>query len=182
MRAGDLPQSTGGSTGPLAVVALGANLPHRGLAGAALLAAAAEAVAAAGFRVLARSSVWTSPAWPPSDQPPFVNAVLLAESPTQDPAAALALLLSVEAAFGRERRAKWGPRTLDLDLIDFAGLVRPTPPPTLPHPRSHERAFVLAPLVEAAPDWRHPTLGRSAAALLAALPEGQGIARLGPLA
>jgi 2-amino-4-hydroxy-6-hydroxymethyldihydropteridine diphosphokinase len=78
------------------------------------------------------------------------------------------VLAGIERDFGRERRVRWAPRTLDLDILDFAGLVAAAPL-CLPHPRLHERAFVLAPLAEIAPHWRHPMLGLEAHDLLAGL-------------
>jgi len=86
-----------------------------------------------------------------------------------DPAALLAALQAIEARFGRVRPYPNAPRTLDLDLLDLDGLVRAAPDPMLPHPRLHQRAFVLAPLLDVAPGWRHPRLGLKAAELLAAL-------------
>lgn len=163
-----------------AIVALGANLPHEGLAGAALLAAAVEAMAAAGVRVRAVSSVWRSPSWPPgSGQPDYVNAAVAVDAAGWTPERLLAELLAIERAFGRERRARWAARTLDLDIVDFAGLTRAEEGLTLPHPRAHERAFVLAPMAEIAPDYHFPN-GKSALTLLAALPDDP-IERLGPL-
>ena len=76
--------------------------------------------------------------------------------------------------FGRERGGRWVARTLDLDLLDYRGLLRDEPPPpTLPHPRLEDRAFVLLPLADVAPGWRHPRSGRSIDALIAALGPGQ---------
>jgi 2-amino-4-hydroxy-6-hydroxymethyldihydropteridine diphosphokinase len=92
----------------------------------------------------------------------------------------LVRLHKIEHRFGRERRERNEARPLDLDLLDYDGLVRDAPTLRLPHPRLHERAFVLKPLIDVAPDWRHPLLGRTAAELLAALPEEaqQGTRRL----
>ncbi|MGE3143545.1 MAG: 2-amino-4-hydroxy-6-hydroxymethyldihydropteridine diphosphokinase [Hyphomonadaceae bacterium] len=171
--------------GRRAIIALGANLPHGELEGAALLAAGLQTVAEAGLPIVRVSGVWESPAWPPNGpsgpQPDYVNAVAEAAVGGLAPEAALARLLAVEAAFGRERRVRWAARTLDLDIIDFAGLVLDAPTLTLPHPRAHERPFVLAPLAEMAPEWRHPRLGKTASELLAALPERASARRTGPL-
>lgn len=164
-----------------AIVALGTNLPFLGLSGPALIAAAIAALEEAGLIVLARSSPWASRAWPPSDQPDFANAVIAVGPGGRSPQALLTLLFEVETRFGRKRagEARWAARTLDLDLIDYGGAVVDKPGLILPHPRAHQRAFVLAPLAEAAPGWRHPVLEKTAAELLAALPaDGEGLRKL----
>ena len=122
------------------------------------------------MRTVARSRWYRSAPVPPSDQPWFVNGVAAVET-TLDPAALLALLHSVEARFGRVRREKNAARVLDLDLLAYGERVSaPDDVPVLPHPRLHQRAFVLRPLAELAPNWRHPRLGMGVQALLAALP------------
>ncbi|HEX6102062.1 MAG TPA: 2-amino-4-hydroxy-6-hydroxymethyldihydropteridine diphosphokinase [Alphaproteobacteria bacterium] len=158
-------------------MALGANLPseRHGPPRAALDSALAE-LARRGVQILRRSRWYESAPVPLSDQPWFVNGV--AEVATAlGPEALLQLLHEIEAAFGRVRREVNAPRTLDLDLIAYGALVRPEggPPPVLPHPRMEGRAFVLLPLAEIRPDWRHPVLGRTAAELAADLPKGQAI-------
>jgi 2-amino-4-hydroxy-6-hydroxymethyldihydropteridine diphosphokinase len=115
---------------------------------------------------------------PPSDQPWYVNAVALVET-RLPPAALLAALLALEGRFGRRRGAPNAARTLDLDLLDYDGRQSGAPHLTLPHPRLHERRFVLAPLAEVAPDWRHPRLGMTASELLRRLPPGQPVRALG---
>lgn len=161
-----------------ALVALGTNMPMRDLAGPVLLAAAVNAMEQAGLRVVSRSGVWETDPWPPSAQAPYHNAVVALETSAGDPRALFEELRSIEREFGRERRERWGPRTLDLDILDFDGQAGQFGDLTIPHARLAERAFVLAPLAEAAPAWRHPVTARSAAELLSGLPPGQGVRRV----
>jgi 2-amino-4-hydroxy-6-hydroxymethyldihydropteridine diphosphokinase len=160
------------------VVALGANLPA--LDGSVplmtLRAAAAALDALPGLRLVGLSRWFRSAPIPPSGQPDYVNAVARLRG-AADPATLLAALQAIEARFGRRRGARDAARTLDLDIIamgDAGGLCRDAPDPVLPHPRAHLRGFVLAPLLDVAPNWVHPILHRPAAALLAALPD-QGL-------
>jgi 2-amino-4-hydroxy-6-hydroxymethyldihydropteridine diphosphokinase len=108
----------------------------------------------------------TDPVGPP--QPPYLNMV--AELETElSPKGLLAEMLRIEKALGRERRERWGPRTLDLDLLLYGDLVLEEAGLSVPHPRLHERAFVLVPLLDLLPEGRHPLLGQSFAELLASL-------------
>ena len=120
-----------------------------------------------------RVSRWyrTAPV-PPSDQPWFHNAVAEVVSDLV-PEAMLETLHEVEARLGRERGARWAARTVDLDLLAHGTRIRAgdfASPLELPHPRLHERGFVLRPLLDLAPDWRHPVLGLTTRALYDALP------------
>lgn len=155
------------------LVAIGSNLPAPD--GAPSLALCRRAVVALdalpGLRLRGLSRWWRTAPVPVSDQPDYVNGVALLAGGA-DPAALLAALHRIEAAFGRVRGEPNAARPLDLDLIAMDSLVRALPGPVLPHPRAHERAFVLAPLADVAPDWIHPGLDLSVGALLA---------RLGPL-
>jgi 2-amino-4-hydroxy-6-hydroxymethyldihydropteridine diphosphokinase len=161
-------------------IALGANLDHpkHGPPRRAL-EAALEELGRRGVAVL-RVSPWyrTAPV-PASDQPWYVNAV--AEVATDlAPDRLLSLMHEVEAAFGRVRSVPNAARLIDLDLLDFHGQIAVGGPgkATLPHPRMEGRAFVIRPLADLDPAWRHPRTGASIQELLAALPADQAIERL----
>jgi len=154
------------NTDDAVIVALGSNLPGRFDSVESLLDAALEALGAAGFQILARSSWWRSDAWPVRADPAFLNGVAIVET-RLDPQQAVAALQAIEDAFGRERGQTNAPRTLDLDLIAHGRQVVETPGVTLPHPRAHTRRFVMGPLAEIAPEWRHPVLGERAENLAA---------------
>ena len=113
----------------------------------------------------------------PPDNPPFLNAILEIAT-TLTPAELLAACLAVEDEFGRTRPERWAPRTLDIDILLYADQLVDEPDLVIPHPRLHERSFVLAPLAEIAPELHHPGLQRSIADLADACP---GAASLKPL-
>jgi 2-amino-4-hydroxy-6-hydroxymethyldihydropteridine diphosphokinase len=146
---------------PIAYIGLGANLP--GPAGSLedTLAAAAEGLAKLG-RVLARSSLYSTTPVGLAEQPRFLNAVVALETELA-PRALLEELLALERAFGRDRSAGVanGPRTLDLDILLYGDLVLSEHGLAIPHPRLAERAFVLAPLNEIAPEMRDPRTGET---------------------
>ncbi len=162
-------------------IALGANLPHERFGSPRrTLEAALEELARRGVTIVGLSSWYRTAPMPASDQPWYVNAVAeIASERSAD--ALLAELHAVEAAFGRARTVPNAARPVDLDLIDFKGEIASGGPrrATLPHPRMAERAFVLLPLADLAPHWRHPVSGLSVQALIAALPPGQAIEREG---
>lgn len=155
------------------LIGLGANLASAEFgAPPRSLEAALSLIAERGVRIVARSRWYRSAPVPPSDQPWFVNGVVAVET-ALEPAALLDVLHGVEARFGRVRQERNAARVLDLDLLAYDGrLSAEGETPILPHPRLHERAFVLRPLGEIAPDWRHPRFGRTVSALIAALPPG----------
>jgi 2-amino-4-hydroxy-6-hydroxymethyldihydropteridine diphosphokinase len=128
---------------------------------------------ACGIHIRSRSRWYQSAPVPVSDQPWFVNGVICAETELS-PAEVLAQLHRIEAELGRQRGERNAARAVDLDILAFGNLILEGPePPIVPHPRLAERAFVLLPLAEIAPDWRHPVTGTGISDLIAALPRDQ---------
>ncbi|MDX1710071.1 MAG: 2-amino-4-hydroxy-6-hydroxymethyldihydropteridine diphosphokinase [Rhodovibrionaceae bacterium] len=164
----------------MVLIGLGANLPHPEYGDArSTLEAALAVLEERGIRVAARSRWFRSAPVPPSDQPWFINGVAALETDL-GPVDLLAQLHDIENAFGRVRREPNAPRRVDLDLLDYDGRVREggegdsrRAGPTLPHPRMAERAFVLLPLADVAPGWRHPVTGRPLEKLIEDLPGDQ---------
>jgi 2-amino-4-hydroxy-6-hydroxymethyldihydropteridine diphosphokinase len=152
---------------PQIFIALGANIPSAAGPPDVTLKAALAALGERGVQIRRISSFHQTEAWPDPSDPPFINAVAGIETDLQ-PVALLGLLHEVETAFGRKRSVPNAPRSLDLDLIDYRGWVAHGVV-ELPHPRMAIRRFVLEPLAEVAPGWRHPASGLSVEALLAAL-------------
>ena len=153
------------------LVAIGANLPKT--AGETPLETCIEAASRLreipGLDFIALSPWYRTSPIPRADQPDYCNGMIRLEGEIE-PLALLTQLQEIEQAFGRVRGALNAARTLDLDIIGLNGIIRAVPDPILPHPRAHLRAFVLRPLLDVAPAWRHPVLRQSVATLLAELP------------
>jgi 2-amino-4-hydroxy-6-hydroxymethyldihydropteridine diphosphokinase len=156
----------------LALLGLGSNLGNRR---ARIERALAEISRAA--PVLATSSFYRTDPVGYAKQPPFWNLVA-AIAWKGTPESLLALVQRVERSVGRTPSFRNGPREIDVDILDIEGLRRTRTDPILPHPRLAERRFVLAPLAELVPGWRHPATGASAAELLRGLPRRPGARRL----
>ena len=162
---------------PEVVVALGSNLKGSYESSEALLEDALQQLSQHEMPVVRRSSLWWSAAWPDPTEPAYLNAVALVDT-RLPPIRVLQALRALEAEFGRERGSPNQARTLDLDLIAYGDLVMDAPGLVLPHPRAHERRFVMGPLAEVAPGWRHPRLDRTAAELAAEAAVGRDAAPL----
>jgi 2-amino-4-hydroxy-6-hydroxymethyldihydropteridine diphosphokinase len=146
------------------IVALGSNLSGEYESSCAAMDRALEEFSDIGLTVKAKSSIWRSKAWPDATQPDYLNAVAIVET-SLIPRALLESLHLLEARFGRIRGAANAARVLDLDLIAYGREVCDRDGFVLPHPRAADRRFVMGPLAEIAPDWRHPVSGDTAAAL-----------------
>jgi len=144
------------------IVALGCNDKGASSSCREALEAALARFRTEGIDIIARSSWWSSLAWPDPQDPPFLNGVVIV-STAHDPHDLMAALGRIEDAFGRRRSARNAPRTLDLDLIAYGRLIGDLNGLILPHPRAAERRFVMGPIAEIAPDWVHPAGGDAAA-------------------
>lgn len=164
----------------LALVAVGSNLKTKQVDATSTVESAIHSVVAETGVIRSKSRFFSTPAYPPGSGPDFVNAAFSVET-NLSAVELLNRFHEIEAKFGRVRHQRWGPRTLDLDLIAYNDLVAPdrqtflqwadlpledqmdSAPETLilPHPRLHERAFVLVPLTEVAPEWVHPVFGKT---------------------
>lgn len=156
------------------IIGLGANIPGEFGPPENTLQAALNALGdIQGVEILDVSSVWHSAPVPVSDQPWYANAVCTIET-DMPPEKLLKLLKQIEVGFGREIKERNAPRVIDLDIIAYNNLIT-MEAPILPHPRMHERAFVLHPLQEIIPDWVHPALEMPLEEFLSMLPPEQEI-------
>lgn len=152
------------------LIAAGSSLPFCGVDSQQIVLRAFSALGrVATLREI--SALYETPAWPDANDPPFINAIASIET-ALSPEALLQTLHAIEAGFGRRRRQKNAPRSLDLDLIAYHDERREggTSGLDLPHPGLAVREFVLAPLAEIAPNWRHPVTGAKVQAMIEALP------------
>lgn len=154
------------------IIALGANMPGPHGGPRETLVSAKKALEVFDIRILKSSRTWLTAPVPVSEQPWYHNEVVQIDTKLT-PFALLETLQGVENDFGRIRMARNAPRVLDLDLIAYNDEIIDRPELIVPHPRAHERAFVLLPLQEIAPDWVHPVSGKTLSTLIAALPKGQ---------
>ncbi|NCC21170.1 MAG: 2-amino-4-hydroxy-6-hydroxymethyldihydropteridine diphosphokinase [Alphaproteobacteria bacterium] len=154
------------------LLGLGANLTGKYGVPECALEAAKLHLESVGIRIRKASRIWLTAPVPASDQPWYRNAVLRVETDIS-PSDLLSDVCGIEHEFGRVRMAQNEPRVLDIDVLAYHDIVQDTPELILPHPRMHERAFVLMPMLEVAPDWVHPRLGKSVPDLIAALAPGQ---------
>ena len=176
-------------TCPKVLVSLGSNATSALVESAKLLRDAIEHIATQGFRITKSSRYYSTPCFPAGAGPDFVNAAIEVET-SKAPDVLIAHLHDIEAEFGRERPSRWAPRSLDLDLIAYDDQILPSKDVLLqwmdlpletqkkiapdvlivPHPRMHERSFVLIPLADIVPDWRHPILGKTVREMVEELP------------
>ncbi len=161
------------------LIGLGANLPSKYGAPRATLGAALDALNSQEMTITAVSPWYKTAPVPVSDQPWYVNGVA-AISTHLTPEVLLTRLLGLENEFGRVRGEVNAARLIDIDLLDYDGVIRTRNEgaPTLPHPRLHERAFVVLPLAELAPDWCHPVSDQAVSDIVNALPPNQKIIRM----
>ena len=157
------------------IVALGSNLEGAYASLEALLDAALDQFEAAGLHIVARSTWWKSAAWPDPTGPEYRNGVVIVET-ALDPRETLDALRRIERGFGRERGEANASRTLDLDLIAYGRAEIDMPGLVIPHPRAQQRLFVIGPLAEVLPAWRHPTLGETAESLAGSATVGRDAA------
>ncbi len=156
-------------------IGLGANLPSE-IYGAPIktLEASLKVLIKCGVQIVGQSRWYSTLSFPDPNQPRYLNGVVSVKT-NLTPIELLNLLNTIEKQFGRVRTVKNAPRIIDLDLLAFGNTIRTDDPPLLPHPRLAERIFVLRPLIDIEPSWKHPLLGLSAKELIKNLSSTDGI-------
>ena len=176
----------------IVMIALGSNAPGEGETAVSIVSKAMDRLDGGPFKLISKSRLFLTPCFPAGAGPDYVNACAVVQS-ALDADGVLKYLHEVEKEFGRVREKRWESRSLDLDILNFGSDIRPSTeifsywmnlaeedqhemaPETLvlPHPRLHERAFVLIPLLDIAPDWVHPVMGKSVQEMVAELPDAE---------
>lgn len=156
----------------MVIIGIGANLPGRYGSPEEEVFAAIGVIEREVGDIISSSRIWLTSPVPVSDQPWYRNAVISVETQIS-PVELLRTLQKIEHDFGRVREVRNEPRVLDLDIVAYDDYTCDNRELTLPHPRMHERAFVLLPLQEIAPEWKHPVLKTGLPELIAMIPEGQ---------
>lgn len=159
-------------------LSLGSNLSWNGFSPTNLIDAACNQLIENGLALVARSHIFQSKAWPiGTNAPDYVNIAIEINSFKGSPFELLGIINEIETKFGRNRNAnnQWAPRSIDIDIIDFKGIIldeiKDNKHLILPHPRAHLRDFVLLPLKEIAPNWMHPQSKQNISALISELPQ-----------
>ncbi len=147
------------------LMSLGSNKGNRLI----MLTRALSELERSGFCIIDRSKIWETSPWGLTDQPRFLNMCVCAETELS-PEEMIKTIKNIEIKLGRSNSMKWGPREIDIDIIAIGGLVIETPDLSVPHRHMHERTFVLIPLKEIDPQFRHPVTGKTLDEMICALP------------
>ena len=148
----------------IVLMSLGSNQGNRLI----MLTKAISELARSGFCIIDRSKIWETTPWGFTDQPRFLNMCISTETDLS-PEKMIEMVKTIEERLGKTKKIKWGPRNIDIDVIAIGELVLETTELSVPHPHMHERAFVLIPLREIAPQFRHPITGRTVDEMICAL-------------
>lgn len=149
----------------IVLMSLGTNMGNRLI----MLTKALSELGHSGFSIIDRSKIWETTPWGFTDQPRFLNMCVSAETGLS-PEEMIKMIKTIEGRLDRIKNVKWGPRNIDIDIIAIDEMVIDTPELTVPHPYMHERAFVLIPLREVAPQFTHPMTGKTLEEMICALP------------
>ncbi|MDD4159832.1 MAG: 2-amino-4-hydroxy-6-hydroxymethyldihydropteridine diphosphokinase [Synergistaceae bacterium] len=147
------------------LMSLGSNTGNRLI----MLGKALSELERSGFCIIEKSKIWETSPWGITDQPRFLNMCICAET-AMPPEEMIKTVKNIEKILGRSKSIKWGPREIDIDIIAIEGLVIKTSDLSVPHRYMHERTFVLIPLKEIAPLFRHPVTGKTLDEMISALP------------